>query len=452
MVKKKPEESSVKLEEFYAWVAPFEQDRSPEGQFQAKRVGQARASLYVDLPFFGYLLGQFVLIPVKDKRISSFSIDYKNLYFNTSIIEKLEIKGIKGVLLHLITHQIMKHFERGKGRQSKIWSVSAEVSTDLMVRETIQTNQMDISSISPTAHLKNFIGRPTEYIFSQLEAEVNEIISAGVSDRSDDTDQKSHFDKEKRRKIFNEALQDVMDEHQLVPGCNFHETMEALSKAMSKEMRELMQDRFSGMLRTAYNENKRRGNLPAEMKTLITELVAPKIPWMVILQNYIQRTLMTDWKWHPPSKKTLTASYQFPSIEQEFLEIAIAVDTSGSISKHELRMFTSEAFSIFTNFSRTRLTLIDCDAKIHKISVYEDGESITGEDMPWEGRPFTGGGGTSFVPVFEYYTKHDLPHTLVYFTDGYGVYPDESLVNFPVIWAITSDLTPPFGEIIRISL
>jgi len=39
------------------------------------------------------------------------------------------------------------------------------------------------------------------------------------------------------------------------------------------------------------------------------------------------------------------------------------------------------------------------------------------------------------------------PRCLVYLTDGYGDFPEEESVPYPVMWAINNDsVTPPFGE------
>ena len=52
----------------------------------------------------------------------------------------------------------------------------------------------------------------------------------------------------------------------------------------------------------------------------------------------------------------------------------------------------------------------------------------------------TGGGGTDFRPVFRYVDEHPElePNLLIYFTDGYGDYPDRAPA-YPVMWLLTRD-------------
>jgi predicted metal-dependent peptidase len=73
-------------------------------------------------------------------------------------------------------------------------------------------------------------------------------------------------------------------------------------------------------------------------------------------------------------------------------------------------------------------------------------------------RKVLGGGGTSFIPVFERIEAEQLrPDVLVYFTDCFGLYP-KNVPQYPVIWAsITPEAQlgtyrPPFGEIVYVPL
>ena len=52
----------------------------------------------------------------------------------------------------------------------------------------------------------------------------------------------------------------------------------------------------------------------------------------------------------------------------------------------------------------------------------------------------TGGGGTDFRPVFRYIDEHyELdPSLLIFFTDGYGAYPERP-PQYPVMWLLTSN-------------
>ncbi|MFV2014841.1 MAG: VWA-like domain-containing protein, partial [Candidatus Heimdallarchaeota archaeon] len=188
---------------------------------------------------------------------------------------------------------------------------------------------------------------------------------------------------------------------------------------------------------------------PASMKTMIDELVNPKLPWYTLLAQYIQKAVISDWKWVRPNKRLIGMDINLPSTIRENLNVVVAVDTSGSISNEELVKFTSETHAILSSMASVKMTLIDCDAVIQAVVEIENGQSIDGSKLPWEGRPWTGRGGTSFIPVFNYVEEQGLnPELLIYFTDGYGSFP-ASEPSYPVVWVMTTDMRPSFGEIVE---
>ena len=71
----------------------------------------------------------------------------------------------------------------------------------------------------------------------------------------------------------------------------------------------------------------------------------------------------------------------------------------------------------------------------------------------WKKKGVGGGGGTDFRPVFEAIEKSGIiPDVLVYFTDGYGTFPDKE-PSYPVIWAsITPGYAYPFGEVVDVKI
>ena len=61
-----------------------------------------------------------------------------------------------------------------------------------------------------------------------------------------------------------------------------------------------------------------------------------------------------------------------------------------------------------------------------------------------------GGGGTSHVPIWEWLKRNDAnPACVVCLTDGCTNFGDDPGV--PVLWALTEDAEPPFGQKVRIA-
>lgn len=114
-------------------------------------------------------------------------------------------------------------------------------------------------------------------------------------------------------------------------------------------------------------------------------------------------------------------------------ELVIAIDTSGSTKPHLVEPFLQETAAILsageTFLHHVQIHLIECDNEVRRdrliTNVQELGQSAGQLTV-------SGGMGTDFRPVFEYVKelqrKGELTHLrgLLYFTDGYGTYPQEA--------------------------
>ena len=78
------------------------------------------------------------------------------------------------------------------------------------------------------------------------------------------------------------------------------------------------------------------------------------------------------------------------------------------------------------------LDVIECDAAIQKGGHYKYRKGLNIE--------IAGRGGTDFRPVFKYVKEKSLhPDILIYFTDGYGSWPEKAPRNYITIWVLTGD-------------
>ncbi|KXB00702.1 hypothetical protein AKJ41_03750 [candidate division MSBL1 archaeon SCGC-AAA259O05] len=150
-----------------------------------------------------------------------------------------------------------------------------------------------------------------------------------------------------------------------------------------------------------------------------------------------------DWK--RPNRKFLRSGFYFPTLKSQRLEVAFAVDTSGSVSDDELRDFMSEVKGALDSFPSYKVRLLACDADVHT--------EVTAErrgDFDGFAKEIRGGGGTSFVPVFDE-LKDEPVKALVYLTDGHGNFPDK-IPSYDVLWVINNrDVDPPWGKVIRLT-
>ena len=95
---------------------------------------------------------------------------------------------------------------------------------------------------------------------------------------------------------------------------------------------------------------------------------------------------------------------------EKLMDIAIAIDASGSVSDDDFKVFVSETHGILKMMKPDKLTLIQFDSVIKQVDQIKNVRDLMGVN-------FHGRGGTSIEPVMEW-AKENKPKLLLVFTDG----------------------------------
>lgn len=179
---------------------------------------------------------------------------------------------------------------------------------------------------------------------------------------------------------------------------------EAEKKLMEKQIEHQLKD-------TAEQVQKQRGHIPGELKELIDSLYVseePVLDWRAYLRRFngMASKIYTKKTRRKPNKRF----YGNPALKiKQKKNTLVAIDTSGSVSKDDLKEFLSEIHHIHK--TGTQVTVVECDASIGR--VYEYKGKIQ------EAQEVTGRGGTSYDPVLEYLQDNrDKYQNLIYLTDG----------------------------------
>lgn len=142
-------------------------------------------------------------------------------------------------------------------------------------------------------------------------------------------------------------------------------------------------------------------------------------------------------------------------------EFVIAIDTSASCRGEIVKAFVQKTYEILKEtenfFSKINVHIVQCDSAIQedtKITCEEDFKRFIEEGE------IKGFGSTDFRPVFDYVNllkqKGEFENLkgLIYFTDGYGIYP-ERMPEYDVIFAFLNEdetRTPVPGWAIKVVL
>ena len=191
-----------------------------------------------------------------------------------------------------------------------------------------------------------------------------------------------------------------------------------------------------------------RGRLPSHQIDALNKLLSsPVVSWKQILKRYIgtvpegHRKTRTRLNRRQPDRYDISGS-----INDRIIKLAIAIDTSGSMSVETLERIMVEIFEIIG--ARTcEVTIIECDAKIQRVY-----KARTEKDVSYE---LHGRGGTSFIPVIEYINsnRNFRDAILIYFTDGEGDRSIPRPLTFRTMWVLHDDqcqlsVRNPYGEVL----
>ncbi len=374
---------------------------------------KAKIQLNQSKPFFAYILMHFRF--EERNSIASICVSNENrVYYNKGFIESLNNEECEAVLCHEVMHVALQHFARLGGRDKSLFNIA----TDLVVNNILLANKMRLPSnaLKPDANRYNFIGHKGVFTVSDIHKKTAEEV----------------YDELKRNAVKTVAYSaKAIDQHDYKP---LH------SEAVQQQSK-----KWGRVLSEAYAYAKSQGREPKGIERAIDSLLQHKMNWKALLQKHIMQLLPYDYTYSRPHKKSASAGFYIPAVKRDTVEVACAIDTSGSISQEELTSFLAEVIGIAKSHDNIKMTILTCDCGIN--DVYEVSNGSIPKIMSLKIR---GGGGTSHVPVFNYFKGRKKPNLLICFTDGFTTCPKES--NIKTLWLISKggiDSEINFGEVIK---
>ena len=382
----------------------------------------ARVGMLLRASFFGNLATRLRLVNA-DEWCSTAATDGRHFYYNTRFIEMLKPKEIEFLFGHEVLHCVYDHFGRRGERDPQLWNIA----NDYCVNADLKKHRVGefITSV-PCLYDDKYVGKSSEEVYDDLYENAEKIDIDALIDRMLD----EHMDG---------------DEEGNGSGSG-KEGKEGSGKGpakMTAEERAQVRDEIKeAMLSAAQTSD--AGNIPAGVKRMIQQLTEPKMNWRELLRMQLESTIKSDFTWARPSRRSWHMDAVMPGMKNdELIDIAIAIDLSGSISDRQGRDFLSEIAGIMEQFNSYRIHVFCFDTEVYNPQQFNSDNLDT-----IDGYELKGGGGTDFDCIFNHLKQEEIePHRLVVFTDGYpfGSWGDENYCD--TVWIIHGNKNPdpPFG-------
>jgi len=185
--------------------------------------------------------------------------------------------------------------------------------------------------------------------------------------------------------------------------------------------------------------------VPASIQRIIKDLTEPKMDWRQLLRMNIQSILKSNFSFSRPNRKSQHCGAILPGmLNEETINVSIAIDMSGSISDEMAKDFISEVKGIMDEYADFKLDIWCFDTEIYNYAQFtgDNADDISAYECK-------GGGGTDFDANWQFMKNEGIePKRFIMFTDGYpcGSWGDEEYCETLFVIHGNESIISPFGQ------
>jgi predicted metal-dependent peptidase len=412
------------------------------------KLAAARTRLILDKPFLGALVLRLPMHAARPDWCPTTATDARAFYFNPEYIASLSLEQTQFMLAHEALHCALSHFARRQHRVIHKWDLACDHAINpLLIDDGLKP--------PPNALvMPMYKGMTAEEIYPLIDDDdESETLDKHAYDRDNQSrGSKSRLD-EKDLDRQQKERQTQPDQGEGEQGKGGERQAQAQPEEgggagepepLTPDEQETLSVQWQQRMAGAAQQAMQAGKLGGELKRLIDHLLQPQLPWRMLLARYMTALARDNYSYSRPSRRE--GDFVLPSLRSRQMDLVVAIDTSGSIKDSEMEEFIDEVDALKGQV-RARVTLLPCDAALC--------EGAPFRFEPWEQfsrpRDLKGGGGTSFVPVFQWVGQEGIqPDLLVYFTDAEGEFPKQE-PPYPVIWLVKGRSNVPWGQRIQLN-
>ena len=362
---------------------------------------RARVKLLISAPFFGTIATRLKFIDAS-KWCPTAATDGKNFYYNKDFVAALQAKDEEQVVFlagHEVMHCVYDHMDKTRlgNRDPRLWNIANDYIINNDCVEAQIGAKIDLVQICFDYKYQRMQSEEVyDDLFRQAEEE-GRVIDMKTLDM--------HLD----------GADGDDDPNGVAPGEPGNDGELGPIQYTDEQKQQIENEMQSAVLQSA-RVSGGAGNLPSGVKRLLNDLLNPQLDWRELLAMQIQSVIKSDYTYMHPSRKGMDAGIYLPGMDyEETIDIALAMDMSGSIDDEMSMEMLSETKGIMEQYSNFRIHLFCFDTEVHNPQVFT--ENNMDEFMDYE---LMGGGGTEFDCCWDFMKEEGIvPKKFVMFTDGY---------------------------------
>jgi predicted metal-dependent peptidase len=386
-----------------------------------EKLTTARVGLLLKAPFFGNMATRMKIIDASDWCPTA-ATNGRNFYYNREFVEKLSTKKLEFLFGHEILHCVFDHFGRAGSRDRQLCNIAQDYAVNQILADERIGDVIDEVQICLDSQYR---GMAWEEIYDILYDKAEKISMDDLLKELGET-LDEHIN-EDTGSGSGEGKEGEKDKGK--PG---------MSKAEAQQIKDEIKE---AMIQSASAAG--AGKVPAAVQRMIKDLTEPKMNWREMLRMNIQSLIRNDYSFTRPSRKGMSSGIVLPGMmNDDTVDVTIALDMSGSIGDEDAKTFLSEVKGIMDQYQDYKIDIWCFDTEVYNHATFTQDDDI----MEYE---VTGGGGTDFEANWAYMKENDIePKKFIMFTDGYpfGSWGDPDYCD--TLWIIkgNTDAEAPFGQ------
>lgn len=376
-----------------------------------KKIRAARVSLVTGEPFFGALaLGLKIQ---EDTSCETAWVDGRTLGYNPTFIESLTHDMTVALVAHEVMHCAMGHPWRRDARDPKGWNIACDKAINGELRKSFT---LPDGALYPDAGGE---GKSSEWYYARIQEQESK-------DDGNNGKGTPHAGNGPGT-----PTPDPLGEVRDAP------TGPDADGDPAPTEQEWKQNTAAAM-----QQAKMQGKMPGGLARDVSEALKPQLDIRALLLRFFSERANGDYSWSRPNPRYISQGFYLPVLESKDMgEVAIMVDTSGSVDAVSLSYARAIVESVIDECCPSGVTVYYADAKVCRVDRFEKHDPLV-----WHP---AGGGGTNFCPALEAIEAEGNAVCAVCITDLMGRFP-EVPPSLPVLWLATNNRIAPFGETVPI--
>ena len=316
----------------------------------SERFTRAKFQLRKKYPFFAHLCFYLELHEVaKDSPelgygMGLMSVDIKgNMYYCPETAMEFTDLELMAYLCHEVLHLALGHIIRTCGRDRIVWNWAIDIkSNDILVTEKVmQANDKKVLAPDDKHHIK--FNKADIYDIDKKSAEeiYAELLEAQQEGKLPQTQMVIGFH------LFDQdgdgdAGEDGKGESQ--GGGKDPSPMGGQSKAEIRA--KIAQEWMKRMVDAKVQTELAKGSVPGCIDELLKNMLDPQIDWRVFVEQFVERSVISDFSYKRPRKSYYDNDIYLPSVVRESLALVYHVDSSGSMNMTQLAKAVGGLYSL----------------------------------------------------------------------------------------------------------